>query len=132
MAMAEVFIRKAALLRTEKKGDVASSEMLAEWTGGLIEPTHRVLQLALADGRGSDNKSAIFNGFGEGLELLGTGEQRHGSDSGTRLAKSQFIGIHDAKMEEAEVAHGTCGRADVEGIAWGDKNDTQAIGFGAG
>jgi len=38
----------------------------------LIEPAHAVLQLALADGRGPNNKSAILNGFGHGLELLGT------------------------------------------------------------
>ncbi len=106
--------------------------MLAQWTVGLIEPAHRVLQLALADGRGPNNKSAIFNGFGNGLELLGTGKQRRGSDGGTRLAKSQLIGVHDAKMEKAEVAHGTGGGTDVEGIARGDKYDTQAIGFGVG
>jgi len=35
-------------------------------------------------------------------------------------------------MEEAEVAHGAGGGADIEGIAWGDKNDAQAVGFGEG
>jgi hypothetical protein len=104
--------------------------MLAQWTGNLIKSTDRVLQLALADGRGSDNESAIFNGFGHGLELFGTGKQRRGSDGGTRLAKSQFIGIHDAKMEKAKVAQGAGGGTNVERIARRDKNNPQAIGFG--
>ncbi len=128
--MAEIFVRETTLLRTEKKSDAARSEMLAQWTAGLIEPADRVLQLALAYGRGPNNKSAFLNGFGHGLELFGTGKQRRGSDGGTRLAKSQFIGIDDAKMEEAEVAHGAGGGTNVERIARRDKNNPQAIGFG--
>jgi len=34
-----------------------------------------------------------------------------------------------AQMTEAEVAHGARGRADVEGIARRDQNDTQAVEF---
>jgi hypothetical protein len=132
MAVAEVFVREAALLRTKKKGDAALSKMLVEWMGGLIESTDRVVQLALADGGGSDHERAILYGFGDGLELLGFGEQRRGADRGTRLAKRQFIGIHHAKMEEAEVAHGAGGGADVEWITRGHKHDTQAVRFGVG
>jgi hypothetical protein len=117
MAMAEVFIRKAALLRAEKEGDAAAGEMLAEETGGLIQVAHQVLQLTLPDGSCSDDQCAIFNGFGDGFELFGSGEQRLGANGGPRLAKSQLIGIHDAKMEEAKVAHGAGSCADVEGIA---------------
>jgi len=47
--------------------------------------------LTEADGGGSDDQCAIRYGFGDSLELFGTGEQRRGADSGTRLAKSQFI-----------------------------------------
>jgi len=57
------------------------------------------------------------------FELFGTGEQRCGADGGTRLAKSQFIRVHHAKMEESEVAHGAGGGADVEGIARTDEDD---------
>jgi len=76
MAVAEVFIRKTALLRTEKKGDAAAGQMLAEEKGGLNEAVDRVLQLTLADGGGSDDECAILDGFGEGLEHFGLGEQR--------------------------------------------------------
>jgi hypothetical protein len=132
IAVAEVFIRKAALFRTEKKGDPATGEMLAEQTGGVIETADRVLQLPGAHGSGSDNERAIGYGIRDSFELFGLGKQRRSPNSGTRLAKSQFIGIHYAKMEEAEVAHGAGGGTDVERIARGDKHDPQAVGFGVG
>ncbi len=119
VAVAEVFIRKAALFRTEKKGDVAAGQMLVEKTRGLLKAANGVLQLTEADGGGTDDQTAIFHGCGDGLEFFGLGEQRLGADGGPRLAKSQFVGVHHAKMEKAEVAHGAGGSADVEGIARG-------------
>src|SRR5260370_28064412 len=104
--------------------------MFVKEQGGLIKAVDGVLHLTLADGGGSDDECAILDGFGEGLELFGAGEQRRGADRGTRLAKSQLVGVNHAKMEEAEVTHGARGSADIEGIARGDKNHTQAFGFG--
>ena len=98
----------------------------------MLEAPDRMLQLTEADGGGSDDKRAVRDGFGERLELFGTGEQRRGADSGTRLAKSQFIRVHHAKMEESEVAHGAGGGADVEGIARTNKDDAQAVEFRVG
>ena len=91
-----------------------------------------MLQLTKADGGGSDDECAIRYGFGDSLELFSTGEQRRGADGGTRLPKSQFIRVHDAKMEESEVAHGAGGSADVEGIARTDEDDAQAAEFRVG
>ena len=85
-----------------------------------------------ADSGGSDDESAVRDGFGDGLELLGASEQRCGADCGTRFAKSQLIGIYHTKMEEAEVAHRPGGGADVEGIAGTDKYDAQAVEFALG
>jgi hypothetical protein len=132
MAMAEVFVRKAALLRAEKEGDTAAGEMLAKEAGGLIQAADGVAQLTLADGGGSDNQCAIFNSFGHGLEFFGTGEQRLGANGGTRLAKSQIIRVHDAKMGEAKVAHGAGSGADVEWISRCYKNYAQTVGIGVG
>jgi hypothetical protein len=98
----------------------------------LLEAADRVLQLTEADGGGSDDECAIRYGFGDCPELFGTGEQRRGADGGTRLAKSQFIRVHHAKMEESEVAHGASGSADVEGIARTDEDDAQAVEFRVG
>jgi hypothetical protein len=130
MAVAEVFVRKAALLRTEKKGDATAGKTLAEEADGLIEAANRVLQLALAYGGGSHNEGTILDGLSNSLELLGFSEQRRGADRRTRLAKGQFIRVYHAKMEKAEVAHGAGGGPNVEGIARGDKHDPQTVGFG--
>lgn len=132
VTVAEVLIRKATLLRTEKKSDAVPGKTFAEEARGLIEPTDRVLQLAQSSGGGSHNETAIFDRFSNGLKLFGFGEQRRGADGGTRLAKCELVGVHHAKMEETEVAHGAGGSADVEGIARGDKHDPQEVGFGVG
>ncbi len=132
MAVAEVFIRKTTFLRAKKKSDAAAREMFAEETGGLIEAANRVLGLAATDGSRSDDERAVRDGFSDGLEFFGAGEQRCGADGGSRLTKSQLIGIHHAKMGDAEVAHGAGGRADVEGVARGDENDAQVVEFGLG
>jgi hypothetical protein len=115
--VAEVFIRKAALFRTEKKADAAAGQMLVEKTRGLLKAADGMLQLTEADGGGSDDEPAIFDGFADGLELFSLGEQRLGANGGARFAKSQLVGVHHAKMEEAEVTHGAGGSADVKGIA---------------
>ena len=106
--------------------------MFAEKAGGLIQQMDPVLRLAAANGGRSDHKRAIFDSVSKGLELLSTGKQWRGADCGTRLAKSQFVGIHDAKMGETKVAHGAGSGADIEGIARGDKHDPQVVGFGVG
>ena len=132
MAVAEVFVREAAFLRAEEQSDSASSRTLAEVPGSLVEATHRVLQLTKAYGGGSHNKSAIPDGFGNGLVLFGVGEQRRGTDGGTRLTKGEFVGVHYPKMEKAEVAHGAGSCSDVERIARSDEDYPQAVGFGVG
>lgn len=132
VAVAEVFIRKAALLRTKENGGAAACKMFVNVTGGLIEAADGVLQLARAYGGGSHNETAIFDRLRDGLELRSAGKQRSGAHGGTRLAKSQFVGVYHTKMEETEVAHGAGGRANVKGISRGHKNDPQMVGFAVG
>jgi len=132
MAVAEVFVREAALLRTEEKCDTAGREMLVQVTRSLIEAANRMLQLSRAYSGGSHHECAILDGFSDGLELFGVGKQRRRSDRRTRLAKGQFIRVHHAQMKEAEVAHSAGSGTDVEGITWGDKHNPQAVGFGIG
>ena len=132
MAVAEVFVRKTTLLRTKKQSNTAAGKLLAKKTGCLIETAGRVLQLTLSNGGGSDNECAIGDGFRDGFEFCGLREKRLGADSGTRFAKSQLIRIDNAKVEEAEIAHGASGCADVERIARSHKNDTQAVGISVG
>lgn len=132
MAMAEVFVGKAALLRSEKEGHTAADEMLANEPSGLIWAADGVVQLALADGGGSDNQCAVLNSFGHGPEFFGASEQRIGANGRTCLAKSQLVRVYDPKMEETKVAHSAGGGADVEWVSRCDKNKAQAVGIGVG
>ncbi len=106
--------------------------MLTKEASGWFEAANGMLRLAAADGGGADNESAIRYGFGDGFELRGLRKHRRGANGGTRFAEGQFVGIHDAKMEEAKVAHGASGGADVERIARLDKDDVQVLELGEG
>jgi hypothetical protein len=130
MAVAEVFVGEAALFRTKQEGDTACRKALADETRALFKALDRVLQFARADRCGSDDERAVSNSFGDSLELLGMGKKRQCADRGVRFAKGQFVGVHDAEVEESEVAHGAGGRADVEGIARVDEDDAQVVELG--
>jgi len=132
VAVAEVFVREATLLRTEKKGNGAGHQAFVDEGSSLLKAPDGVLQLTEADGGGSDDERAVRDGFGEGLEFFGASEERRGADRGARLAERQFVGVYHTKMEESEVAHGTGGGADVEGIARTDEYDAQAVEFRMG
>ena len=56
------------------KRNAAPGEMFAKEKGGLIQAADRVLQLTPANSGRSDDECAVLKGFGEALELLGTGE----------------------------------------------------------
>ncbi len=78
---------------------------------------------------GADNQRTISHGFGNGLVLFRRGEQLRSADCGTSFAECGFERSHDAQAEEAEIAHGPRGSADVEGIARGHQDDAQTIKF---
>jgi hypothetical protein len=96
----------------------------------LLEAFDGVLRVAAAHGGGANDESTVRNGFGETLELYSTGEKRRGAHGRACFTKSQFVWIHDAKMEEAEVAHSAGGGANVERIARVDEDDAQVIELG--
>ncbi len=111
---------------------MAADEVLSKESPGLLEAAYRVLRLAAADGGSANNEGAIRDGFGDRFEFFGAGEQWLSTNGGTRFAKGRFVGIHDAQMEEAEVAHGASGGANVERIARLDKDDAQVVELGKG
>jgi len=96
----------------------------------LLEAFDGVLRIAAAHGGGADDERAVRDSFGNRLELFGAGEKRRGAHSGACFTKGQFVWIHDAKMEEAEVAHGAGGGANIERIARVDEDDAQVIELG--
>ena len=130
MAMAEVFVRKAALFGAEQKGDSTAGEMFMDEARSLLKAANRMQGLAAADGSGANNEGAVRDGIGDGFEFFGAGKQRLRADGGTRFAESQFVWVYHAKMREAEVAHGPGSGADVQGIARLDENDAQVVEFG--
>ena len=130
VAMAEVFIGEAALFGAEQKSDAAVGEALANQRRALFEAFDEMQRVAAANGGGADDESAVRDSFGESLEFFGAGEKRRGAHSGACFPKSQFVGIYDAKVEETEIAHGTGGGANVEGVARVDEDDAQVIELG--
>ena len=88
-----------------------------------------MLRFAAAEGGGADDEGAVGNRFGDRLKLFGAGEQRRGTDGGTGFAEGQLVRIDDAKMKEAEIAHGAGGGADVERVARGNEDDAETVGL---
>ena len=93
----------------------------------MLEAANGMLRLAAANGCSADNERAIRDGFGDGFEFLAAGKKWLSANGGTRFAEGQVVGIHDAQMEEAEIAHGPGGSANVEGIARLDEDDAQMV-----
>jgi len=83
----------------------------------------------VADCGGSDHKRAIGNGFGNGFEFFGAGQNIRGIHGGAGALKCHIVGIHHAQMAKSEVAHRPRGRADVQGIACVHQDNAQMIEF---
>jgi len=120
VAMAEVFVGEADFFGAEEKSDPGGKEFAADKAGAGFESANGMLQGAAADGGGADDESAIGDGVGDGGEFLGVGEKFGGADGGAGFAEGWLVGVDEAELGEAEVAHGAGGGADVEGIARGD------------
>jgi len=89
-----------------------------------------VLQPALPDGGGADNKGAIGYGIGDGVILCSAGKDvRCGTDCGPGLPKRRLKRINHPQVRNTEVAHGTGGSPEIERVARGHQDDAQAIEF---
>ena len=131
VAVAEVRVRQPALFRAEKQRDPAGCgcQPLANQARAGFKALQRMLQRALADRGGAHDQRAIRDGFGHRCVLFRPREHLGRADGRTRVAKRRRVRVHDAQAGKAEIAHGARGRADVERVARGDKNDAQAIGL---
>jgi len=88
-----------------------------------------MLQVAMADGGGSDHQRAIGNRLGYSFVLFSSGQHLRGAHGGTRALKCHIIRIHYPEMLKSKVAHRPSSRADVEGIARVHQDDAQTIEF---
>ena len=92
-----------------------------------------MLELAMADGGGANDQRAVGDGIGDCLEFFRGGQQGGRADGRARLAKRGVEGVDESETLKAEVRHGARRRANVERIARGHQDDTEAVGFhGAG
>ena len=94
VTVAEVFVREAALLRTEQKGDTARSELLADEASAVFQSSKRVLQFSVMYRRGSYHERAVGDGLGHTLVLFRARQQRRSADRGACLAKCRLVWIY--------------------------------------
>ena len=121
VAVAEIFVGQAGFFGAEEERDAIffracgglARELLQNDAGGGFERAELMMQFAAACGGGADDESAIGYGFGDGGELFGIGENWGGADGGNCFAVGGIVGIHQAQMSAAEIAHGARGGADV-------------------
>jgi hypothetical protein len=116
VTVAEVFIGEADFFGAEEQSDAAGSEALADEARALLQTMNRLLGFARADRGGSNDESAIGDGFGDGFEFLCVGKQRGSAHCGAGLAKRWIVGVDHAKIGKAEVAHSPRGRPNVQRI----------------
>src|SRR5580700_11700356 len=103
--------------------------MFANAASALLEPLEGMLDFALSHGAGGDYEGAIGDRVGDVFVLLGGGEDVGRADCGNCIAKGGRVGIDHTQVSEAEVAHGACGCANVQGIARGDEYHAETVEF---
>ena len=80
VAVAQRFVGKTDLFRTEQKGNAVCAEFLLDQADTLFQGAERVAQIATADGRGSNHETAIRDGCRHLFIFLGAIEQGRGAD----------------------------------------------------
>jgi hypothetical protein len=108
---------------------MAGGKMRTNHGSACLQALEGMLQVAMADCRGSDHQRAIGNCLGHRFVLLGAGQHCGRSHSGTGAFKCHIVGINYTQVLKTKVAHGPSGRADVERIARIHQNDAQMIEF---
>lgn len=132
VTMAEIRVGEAALLGAKQEGDGGRGQAAADQASAVLEPFEGMTESAAADGGGADDQGAIGDGVGQGGEFAGVGQDLCATGGGAGLAEGGRVGLDDAQMRKAEIAHGAGGRAEIEGIARGHQDDTQAFGLRRG
>ena len=135
VAVAEIFVGQAGFFRAEEERDAIcfsacgafACEALKNYARAGFERAELMMQFAAAGGGGADYERAVGDSFGYCAELLGTGEDWGGTYCGTRFAIRGVVGIYQAQMGAAEIAHGAGGGADIQRIARGYQDDAEIV-----
>ena len=91
----------------------------------MFEAPERVLRFAMTERGGPDHEIAVGYSFGNALELSCLGQQRRSAHGRARLAERRLIRIYHAQAAEAQVAHSTSRRTEVEWVARRNQHDAQ-------
>ena len=125
---------EAVLFRAEDEGDAAvvAGQLSFQERGEGGEGDDGLLWFAMGEGAGAGDEGAIGEGFGQGGEFAGGGEEVGRADGGFGFTPVGRVGRCDGEMGEAEVGHGAGDGADVERVARGDEDDFEAVALGGG
>src|SRR5215469_2531353 len=126
MAMAEVIVGQADLLRSEKQRHTGICEFSLNNLAGLrVELLQRLMERAIAYGSRAYNQRAISDSFGDRGTFFSVFENLRRTHGRARLAERQFIGIDDPQVVRAEIRHGAGGRTDIQRIARANQNHNE-------
>ena len=87
-----------------------------------FQTPQRVLQYAVADGSRTYDEGTIRHGLPDCGELSCALEYGLRVHRGARFPKRYFVGVHQAQFRETEVAHRSCGGANIQRIARRDQD----------
>ena len=127
VTVAHVPIGETEFFRSEKESTRACRKMRADDRGGRFEALERMLEVAGSDGGSAYDEQTVRDGFSDGFELFGAGEEIGGTDGRACALECHVVGIHYPQVAKSEVAHGAGGCADVERIAGVYEDDAQLI-----
>src|SRR5277367_2741227 len=91
---------------------------------------HRMLDLARSHCCRAYNERAVGDGFGNARAFCRIAQQLGRADSRLRFAKGELVAVDDTEMQEAEVAHGSRSRSDVERVARRHQHYDDAVELG--
>jgi hypothetical protein len=129
VAVAEVFVGEANFFGSEEQSDRAGGKLFANLACPVFQTLERMMELAMSDGGGSHNKGAVSDGIGDGGEFLRVGQDFCRPYGGACGAKCDVIGVDDAQVGKAEIAHGAGCGSQVEGVVGRYQDDAEAVEF---
>ena len=133
VAVGEVFAGEAVFFRAEDEGYAAgdAGDAFAFDEGSEMgKGNYRLFGLAVGQGSGAGDESAMGHGFGESFCPFGVLQKAFCADSGFHLLPMRFPGGDDGETRETEVGQGAGCCADVERIARGDEDDFELGALG--
>src|SRR5260370_39121818 len=127
MAIAEIVVRQPEFFGSEEQGNRRRREMLANQAAAVFNRPQWMLQFTMPERCGAHYQSAVGNRVGECLEFLGVPKNFLSVHGGTRFLIGNIVWIDESQVLEAEVGHGSRGRADVQRVSAANQNRSPIV-----